>query len=305
MLSVLAITFLCALSVRADEIRLKDGTKIIGKIVGYENDSFKIETKYGYAIVRRDAVVSIVVTDSPGSTVPDKEPATDVNPPPEKREKQIDKSVKRTAPAKPDAHAVSAQAPEKTGAPEPAPPVTVKPAPPAITASPTPPQPPPTKSQPEPIRESVTGNAYTNETYGFRMYKPPSWEVIEGARKILPEAITAMGTSDETTYLLIGAEPLEGPIEKQIASTEKRLQEIMDNYRPLGEQHITLSGNSATERKFRGSVDEHDWSGTVAYFIHGNRLFTVFGMTRADSDLVQIQENVISRAIASMQFTTP
>ena len=33
-------------SARADEIRLKDGTKISGTIVGFENDSFRVETSY-------------------------------------------------------------------------------------------------------------------------------------------------------------------------------------------------------------------------------------------------------------------
>jgi hypothetical protein len=36
---------------------------------------------------------------------------------------------------------------------------------------------------------------------------------------------------------------------------------------------------------------------------HGTRIYTIFGMTYADTDLVQIQENVISRAISSLQFT--
>jgi hypothetical protein len=36
---------------------------------------------------------------------------------------------------------------------------------------------------------------------------------------------------------------------------------------------------------------------------HGSQLFTIFGMTIADTDLVQIQENVIARAISSLQFT--
>jgi hypothetical protein len=34
----------------------------------------------------------------------------------------------------------------------------------------------------------------------------------------------------------------------------------------------------------------------------GNDIFTVLGMTYADSDLIQIQENVIARAIASLDF---
>jgi hypothetical protein len=34
----------------------------------------------------------------------------------------------------------------------------------------------------------------------------------------------------------------------------------------------------------------------------GNEIFTILGMTYADSDLIQIQENVMSKAIASINF---
>jgi hypothetical protein len=34
----------------------------------------------------------------------------------------------------------------------------------------------------------------------------------------------------------------------------------------------------------------------------GEEVFTVLGMTFADTDLIQIQENVISRSIASLNF---
>ena len=36
----------------------------------------------------------------------------------------------------------------------------------------------------------------------------------------------------------------------------------------------------------------------------GSDIFTLLGMTYADTDLIQIQENVISRAIASFNFST-
>jgi hypothetical protein len=153
------------------------------------------------------------------------------------------------------------------------------------------------------MREEVTGNTYTNDTYGFQMYKPPDWRVIDGARSLLPGAITAMGTGDQTTYLLIGQEPAGKSLATDMDATEKRLREIMDNFRPLGDKHISVSGSEAVERRFRGSVDQHDWSGIVAIVPHGTRVYTIFGMTYADTDLVQIQENVISRAISSLQFT--
>lgn len=134
------------------------------------------------------------------------------------------------------------------------------------------------------------------------MYKPPDWEVIEGARTIMPGAITAMGTGDQTTYLLIGEAPASKSISTDVATTDQRLRSVMENFRPLGESRINVSGTQAIERRFRGSVDQKDWSGTVVFLPHGNELFTIFGMTLAESDLVQIQENVIARAISSIQF---
>jgi len=153
------------------------------------------------------------------------------------------------------------------------------------------------------MREAVSGNLYTNDTYGFQMYKPPTWKLIEGARTILPGSITALGTDDQNTYLLIGQEPSGKSLANDIATTEQRLHEVMENFRPLGEKQVMISGVSATERRFRGSVDARDWSGIVVYIPRGARVYTIFGMTLADTDLVQIQENVISRAITSLQFT--
>jgi hypothetical protein len=50
-------------------------------------------------------------------------------------------------------------------------------------------------------------------------------------------------------------------------------------------------------------VDQKDWSGVVVYLPRDSHMYTIFGMTLADTDLVQIQENVISRAISSLKFT--
>jgi hypothetical protein len=155
------------------------------------------------------------------------------------------------------------------------------------------------------MRELVSGNTYTNETYGFQMYKPPDWKLIEGARAILPGSITALGTDDQTTYLLIGQDASGKSLASEMDAAEHRLRDVMDNFRPLGEKRVTISGVSAIERRFRGSVDGRDWSGVAVYIAHGASVFTIFAMTLADTDLVQIQENVISRAITSMQFTKP
>ena len=315
---------LFAATASADELRLKDGSKIIGTIVGFEENSFKVQTSYGFAVVRKDQVVSIVVAGTekkaPEKKTPEPPPAKTVAPAEPKAKtdttapepatpspapapsKAPEKSTVPVKPAKSVASTVPAKAPEKMEK-------TPAPAAPAVARkqqtpppAPTPPKPAPSPV-PEQIREEVSGNSYANLTFGFRMYKPPDWQVIEGARKMLPDAITAMGTGDETTYLLIGQEPLTGPAEPHIASTERRLRDALDNYRPLGERQITVAGAPAHQQRFRGMANDRDWSGVVVFVTHGDRLFTIFGMTAADSDLVQIQENVISRAISSLEFT--
>jgi hypothetical protein len=51
-----------ALSARADEIRLKDGKKLYGVIVAYEDNMFKVKTDFGYVLVEKDKIASIIPT---------------------------------------------------------------------------------------------------------------------------------------------------------------------------------------------------------------------------------------------------
>jgi hypothetical protein len=311
-------------AVRADDIKLKDGSIISGTIVGFEEKSFKVKTSYGFAIVQKDQVVSISMSDAP-KAIAEKAP----DPPAEKApapEPAKSEPVKSSAPPLP---AMAGSDSDPAGRIQPVaksvPPVSAPAAIPAPTpvrvavkapASPAPstlapvaksadaaPVAPPKPPAPEPIKEAVVGNTYTNETYRFHMYKPPDWDVIATAPKVLPGAITAMGTGDDMTYLLIGQEPAGKSLATDMDTTEKRLRDVMSNFRPLDDKQITVSGAAATEHRFRGSVDQHDWSGVVVLVPRGEKLFTIFGMTRADNDLVQIQENVIARAISSLQFT--
>lgn len=308
-LAALACLCLTPVAAHADEIRLKDGTKITGTIVGFEDNSFKVKTSYGFAVVQKDQVVSIVVSDSarkPEPSAPKTAAATPAPasvPPPVKPEKNAAVSPPKAGGADSaddlveyphtDAPATS----ERSVAAKPAPATHAsQPVAAAVAVEPKP-------AAPEPMREEVSGNTYTNDTYGFHMYKPPDWRVIEGARKILPGAITAMGTDDQTTYLLIGQDTGGKPLASVMDAADRRLHDVMDNFRPLDEKRLTISGVTAVERRFRGSVDQKDWSGVVVYIPRGTNVYTIFGMTLADTDLVQIQENVISRAITSLQFT--
>jgi len=345
-LAALALLRLAA-PARADEIKLKDGSKIYGTIVGFEDNSFKVKTSYGFAVVQKDQVVSITVTDpakqpeADSAKKPDsdaakkpeatnataKKPAADAAKKSESAAAKTPVAAATPATSKPEKveHA-SAPSPAKSSAADSAAnsieeyPHTdtlttsatnsAQPATPSSNSSsasnaatPVAVAAPPKLVAPEPMREEVSGNLYTNDTYGFRMYKPPTWKLIEGARTILPGSITALGTDDQNTYLLIGQAPTGKSLANDIASTEQRLRDVMENFRPLGEKQVMISGASATERRFRGSVDSRDWSGVVVYIPRGDHVYTIFGMTLADTDLVQIQENVISRAITSLQFT--
>ena len=58
----------------ADELKLKDGTKIVGTIVGFEENSFKVKTNYGFAVVQKDQVLSISITDSAKKPDAEKKP---------------------------------------------------------------------------------------------------------------------------------------------------------------------------------------------------------------------------------------
>src|ERR1700719_2416893 len=57
--AILAITFFPK-PAQADEIRLKDGQKLYGVIVAYEDNMFKVKTDFGYVLVEKDKIASIV-----------------------------------------------------------------------------------------------------------------------------------------------------------------------------------------------------------------------------------------------------
>jgi hypothetical protein len=298
-------------AVRADEFHLKDGTKIIGTIVGYEGDSFRVKTSYGFALVARSAVVSITVS----------KPATDEK---EKTSAKTEKTKSEEA-AKPEESAKTTESkevtPEKKAEPAAAqskpsalsatnvvaginsqtkPPVTpgTAPASPAST-------PPATAPEPAPVREEVRGNLYVNDTYGFQMYKPPDWDLIAGARAALPGSIVAMGTGDQTTYLIIGLVPASGTVQGQIAATNERLASSFEGYQPEVIRPTTIAGLPAHEYQFHGAANDKEWTGTVTLIQRGENFLTILGVTSTNTDLVQMEQNVISRTIASLQFTTP
>src|SRR6267154_4262720 len=68
------LAFVCVLALAAlpacgDEIRLKDGKKLYGVIVAYEENMFKVKTDFGYVLVEKDKIASIIPT-APANTEP-------------------------------------------------------------------------------------------------------------------------------------------------------------------------------------------------------------------------------------------
>src|SRR6202521_3053433 len=57
--AILAVTLFPKLA-QADEIRLKDGQKLYGVIVSYEDNMFKVKTDFGFVLVEKNKIASIV-----------------------------------------------------------------------------------------------------------------------------------------------------------------------------------------------------------------------------------------------------
>ena len=239
----------CASASRADEIRLKDGKKLHGVIVAYEDNMFKVKTDFGYVLVEKDKIASII-PDTPAQPAAGKtEPApksaganaANPTPAPEPAAKKEKPALVANPNARPEVP-VASKGTSDAGAPALK---TAEPAP--KTALATGVTPPPPKEEAPANREEVQGNLYINHEFGFRMYKAPSWQLIEGAGQTLPNAIMAMGTSNESTLLVVGLEKTKAPLELAAREVEKRLHEVYENYRLISERKTVVGGHPAFE----------------------------------------------------------
>lgn len=301
----LALVWSLGTVARADEFHLNDGSKIVGSIVGYENGSFKVQTSYGFAMVRKDSIIEIVVSEKapplPAPATPAFKPAA-LSEPSYAKQPVLPMPAPRLKPARAEDKSPSA-------VPDAAPLVSV----PvlrstALSLSAISEFLDPAESldaRALPIEETVRGNVYVNQSYGFQMYKPPAWDVIKNPQKQLPNAVGALGTQDQTTLLVIGRDLLSDSIQDHAATTERALRDVYTNFRPLDSKRITIAGLPAIEERFYGSLDDRDWSVTVTTVGRNKEVFTILGMTSANSDLIQIQENVIAKTISSLQFISP
>jgi hypothetical protein len=323
----------------ADEIQLKDGKTFYGTIVGFDNKMFKVKTDFGFIYIAKDKIASIIPDKTEGSQPAAANGATNpgaaANATSTGSANGNSSAAKPGAPAQrnaqPEAASVRASAVQPTA--ETAVETTIVPAAPRISSAPVRPQLPanslktkaiapsiksdgadsalastsstaplaPAASETPVIPEEVQGNSYTNHVYGFRMYKAPSWQLIDDPTE-LPNAIVAMGTQNESTLLVVGREKTKQALDSAANTVEKRLQDVYTDYQKTSQRKTTIGGLPAVEYHYRGKADDHDWSGTLVVIARGSDIFTALGMTFANTDLIQIQENVIAKAIASLDF---
>lgn len=308
---VAAAICLSAYAAHADEIRLKDGKKLYGVIVGYEDNMFRVKTDYGFVLVEKEKIAAIVpMAATPSAPEEPAKPAKTSGAKPAAQPPVQPSAIgtnepAASAPAKPkiSAESVRPELPTASRTAKISPPAiksSTPPASPAIAATQLPP--PPAEPEAPANKEQIQGNLYTNFSHGFRMYKAPSWDIIEDARRALPNAIVAMGTSNESTLMVVGQEQTKDSLEASANGVEKRLRDIYANYRLISRRQTVVGGAPAVEFKYTGLADEHEWSGRLVVVARGKEVLTMLGMTYADNDLIQIQENVIARAISSTDF---
>ncbi len=308
----LLLLLVAASAARADEIRMKDGSKIIGTIVGFENDSFRVETSYGFALIRKDKIADINITAQKKEPEPKTKSAAPTESPAAAAPSAVNADTPAMVPAVVKEPVSPRGAPAEANAPAGMSSATAAKADPlaskvktVATPQPAPPAAPAPPPEPPVISDEIRGNHYVNLTYGFQMFKPPSWELIPAARKALPDAVAALGTDDRTTLLVIGREPATDSLDAHAAATAKVLGDVYGNYRQVSSRRLTVAGFAAVEQHARGTADGRDWSVTTLTLFNGKDAYTLLGMTWADSDLIQVQENVIAKAVNSLTFVTP
>ena len=119
------------------------------------------------------------------------------------------------------------------------------------------------------------------------MYKAPSWEIIEDARRALPNAIVAMGTSNESTLMVVGQEQSKDSLDVSANAVEKRLREIYTNYHMISRRKTVVGGAPAIEFRYTGMADEHQWSSTLVVVARGSDVL-IYG--RHGGSSVSIEE---------------
>jgi hypothetical protein len=266
--------WMATLPAAAEELVLKNGQKIVGTIVSYENDMFRVETEYGFALVRKDQIKTVNFSDGPKT--------------------EAAKKAKSTSSPSPASPPVPAEKFSPTTAVAP-PREPVKPA-----AAPPPPSRPVDEPLPTNLQEHVEGTTYVNDSFHFAMFKPPGWKVYEEVPKETGSAIMAIGTEDEQTLLFIDRQVWSGTPDFKSDSAETKLRSTYQEYHKLLESPTELGGQPAIRRVFNGVIDGIEWHGVSVHLAQGNAVFGIIGLTSAET--YQFQQALFNKIMNSFHF---
>ncbi len=321
----LLVIFLSA-PLAAEEFYLKDGTKIVGTIVGFEEKAFRVETSFGFAIIYKDKIERIVFTGSipqpvpgavPEQMLPSEPVVAESSQETAAEELETEKSLIQEAEAREEAEEAVTEkksTAEKESAPEPAseaaqprggvegeiPEEAAEP-PASEPAKETLPRRPMEPAIPTRIIEQVTRTRYVNHTYRFQLYKPPTWRSYPTMVRPQKALVAALGTPDEATLLLIGRERYTGDLLSYARLAEPSLQELYQDYRKLAEVPTQVAGLPALERRFTGTTEGRFWTGMAIYFARGREYFTLLGVTAA-GETVGFQQAILRKVVNSLVF---
>jgi hypothetical protein len=298
LLAILLVLSLAVWPAAAEELILKNGQKIVGTIVGYENDMFRVETEFGVALVRKDKVSSIQISPSgPGDVKPSTaKTSKSGTSQPEKAVETAASPAAASAGATTSGNPAAPQEPAREGS-------ALVPA-----AAPTKPTPPPVSrplDEPLPahIQEHVEGNTYVNDTFQFAMFKPPGWKIYEGVPRETGSGVMAVGSEDEQTLLVVDRQAWSGAPQLQDERAEARLRRTYQDYEKLSEETIQVDGHPAIRSAFKGVLEGTEWHGISVHVPRGNVVFGIIGLTSAET--YEFQQAVLNKIINSFHFLTP
>jgi len=268
-----------AAAASAEELVLKNGQKIVGTIVGYEDDMFRVETEFGFALIRKDRVETVNLGAK--TEAPKKNSSTPA---------AADRPSRSAAAASSDATvATHPQETVQAAAPKP-------PAPPS-------PSRPVDETLPPKLEEHVERTTYVNDSFHFAMFKPPGWKLFEEVPKETGSALMAIGTEDEQTLLFVDRQVWSGTPDLKSDSAEARLRSTYQEYHKLLESPAQLDGQPAIRRVFKGVIDGVEWHGLSMHVARGNAVFGIIGLTSAET--YQFQQALFNKIINSFHFLAP
>lgn len=150
------------------------------------------------------------------------------------------------------------------------------------------------------MEERVEGNTYVNESFRFELFKPPTWRVLDERASSIPSAVTALGTPDESTVLVVGSVLYEAPPSAYASVLDSALRQNYAEFAAGPEEQIQVAGRPAIRRSFRGVAGGHEWHGLVVNLANGAEHYGIIGITRDEA--FQFKQGVLSKVMNSFRF---